>query len=173
MKPLAWVPLAMCMISQASPVPDPLPVPASADLALLPRQSVSRAVSLSSVMLIHDSETFGDDEFTRVRTLDTVNLGTSEGLIKQVRYAETAGGEICIQVDLTLTLNPADLSVNVGYFLSLYEGTSEECGGDLDGTFQSDDSVGRDTSKTITATVNNNDEGGDWARLTLTVLNAP
>jgi len=127
---------------------------------------------MASVMLIHDSETFGDDEFTRTRTLDAVKLGTSEGLIKQVRYTETAGGEICVQVDLTLTLNPADLSVQVSYFLSFFEGTSEECGGDLDGTFGSSDSVGRDATKIITAGVNNNDEGGDWASLTLVVVNA-
>ncbi len=171
MKPLAWIILVLGVISQASPVPDPVPVPASTRRALPPRQSVSRTVSLASIILIHDSETFGDDEFTRTRTLEPVKLGTADGLIKQVRYTETAGGEICVQVDLTLTLNPTDLSVHVSYFLSLYEGTSEECGGDLDGTFESSDTARRDAVKIIKASVNNDDEGGDWARLTLIVLN--
>ena len=174
MKLLAWVYLALGAISQASPIPDPLPHPASTGLALSPRQSVSRTVSISSNMLIHDSETFGDDEFTRSRTLGAVKLGTSEGLMKQVSYTETAGGEICVKVDLTLTLSPTNLSVDVAYFLTLYEGTSEACGdgADLDGTVESSGSVGPNTTRTIEATVNNVDEGGDWARLTLTVLNS-
>lgn len=133
---------------------------------------MSRRVSISSVALIHDSETFGDDEFTRSRSLGSVVLGTSQGLSKQVRYTETAGGEICVEVILTLTLSPSDLSVHFGYFLALYEGTSEDCGGDLDGTFESSDTVGRDAIETITATVHNIDDGGDWARVSWTVVNA-
>ncbi|KAK5651941.1 hypothetical protein OQA88_11483 [Cercophora sp. LCS_1] len=156
---------------QASPLPSTdlalTPVPES---SLDPRQAISRTIYISSTMHIHDDETFGDDDFTRTTTLSPVVLGSAAGVgfTRQVSYSASAGGEIRVEVLLTLTLRPSDLGVQVNYVVKLFEGTSESTN-DLDGQIQGSQIVGKDKVVDIKARVRNTDEGGDWADLTLNV----
>jgi len=143
-------------------------------VSVAPRQSlISRTIHISSTMKIHDDETFGDDDFTRTTTLAPIILGTSAGYSRQVTFAGRAGGEIRVEVLLTLTLRPNDLSVVVSYLIKLFEGTSESTN-DLDGQVEGSGVVGKDRTVEIRAKrVKNDDEGGDWADVIMSVVNAP
>ncbi|KAK0631232.1 hypothetical protein B0T14DRAFT_559052 [Immersiella caudata] len=179
MKFLPFVFLTLLGWAQASPVPAPnelIPLDTSpvSDVALIPRQQiVSRTIHITATTKIHDDETFGDDEFTRTNALGPVILGTSAGHVKQVSFSARAGGEIRVEVFLTLTLDPKDLSVKVSYLIDLYEGTSESTS-DLDGRLEGSTAVKKDrTIEHKAQRVRNTDEGGDWAEVTLTIVNAP
>ena len=88
-------------------------------------------------------------------------------------FAGRAGGEIRVEVLLTLTLRPNDLSVVVSYLIKLFEGTSESTN-DLDGQVEGSGVVGKDRTVEIRAKrVKNDDEGGDWADVIMNVVNAP
>lgn len=167
---------ALLVTAQASPVPslsEIIPFSPETNHILSSRQSiVSRTIHISSVIKIHDDETFGDDDFTRSTTLSPIVLGTAAGFTRQVSYNAKAGGEIRVEVLLTLTLRPSDLAVQVSYLVKLFEGTSENTN-DLDGQVEGSDTVRKDRTVDIKTRVRNEDEGGDRADLTLTVVNAP
>lgn len=129
-------------------------------------------VSISSQIQIHDDEPFpfGSENIIRSRTLPDVFLGGNQGFVKQVSFFERGGGEICVQVALTLTLIPANLSVRVDYVLNLFEGVTENCN-DLDGTVSGNWLVRKNDAAFIRASVLNVDEGGDRADLFLTIVN--
>ncbi|KAK4449792.1 hypothetical protein QBC34DRAFT_425193 [Podospora aff. communis PSN243] len=179
MKLLPFICLTLLGWGQASPVPVPdalttLDTAQVDNISLLPRQSVvSRTIHISATTKIHDDETFGDDEFTRTNSLAPIIVGTTAGHVQHAKFAARAGGEIRVEVTLTVTLNPSDLSVRVSYVIDLYEGTSESTG-DLDGRIEGSKTVKKNQTLEFKADrVRNTDEGGDWADVTLTVVNAP
>ncbi|KAK4201147.1 hypothetical protein QBC40DRAFT_324910 [Triangularia verruculosa] len=167
---------------QASPAP--APVPALAPISAVEVRSptdlsarekvVSRTINLTSKLVIRDDEPWPVNHrtYTRSHTLPPVIIGTKTGYTQKVSYEAKVGGEIRVEVHVTLTLRPSDLSVLVNYQMLLFEGTSENTK-DLDGKIEGSRRIFKNTDGLIKNTVHNTDEGGDRASLDLTVVNAP
>lgn len=87
------------------------------------RLSVSRTIQISVKMEIHKDGISGDDrDYTRNATLSPVVLSNENGLTKTTSFSTQAGDDILVEVSLTLTLRPSDLSVTVAYVFELYRG---------------------------------------------------
>ncbi|KAK4655067.1 hypothetical protein QC762_405015 [Podospora pseudocomata] len=172
--------LGLLTAIQASPAPAPVPAPVSAIEVRSPtdlsarEKVVSRTINLSSTLVIRDDEPWPVNHrtYTRTHTLAPVIIGTKTGYTQKVTYEARVGGEIRVEVHLTLTLRPSDLSVLVNYQMLLFEGTSTSTK-DLDGKIEGSRRVFKNTDGMIKNTVHNTDEGGDRAGLELKVVNAP
>ncbi|KAK4208034.1 hypothetical protein QBC37DRAFT_453946 [Rhypophila decipiens] len=110
-------------------------------------------------------------DYTRSHNLPPVIIGTKTGYTQKVSFKAEVGGEIRVEVYLTLTLRPSDLSVLVDYQVLLFERTSTKTK-DLDGKIEGSRRFYKDTDGHIKNTVHNTDEGGDRAALDLRVVNA-
>ncbi|KAM7196578.1 hypothetical protein V8F33_006077 [Rhypophila sp. PSN 637] len=134
---------------------------------------VSRTIYLSSTLNIRDDEPWpvNHRDYTRSHNLPPVIIGTKTGYTQKVSYKAEVGGEIRVEVYLTLTLRPSDLSVLVDYQVLLFEGTSTKTK-DLDGKIEGSRRFYKDTDGHVKNTVHNTDEGGDRAALDLRVVNA-
>jgi len=131
----------------------------------------ARVVNIGGVMQIKDDEPFSDDYFTRTRNFPTMVLGVDGALTGTYTWVEKAGGEIRVEVLVTATLNPATGVVAIEHDTKLFEGTSETTS-DLDGRGRGSVQVPRGEQKVLGYTVNNTDEGGDYASVTLTCTNS-
>ncbi|KAK0744492.1 hypothetical protein B0T21DRAFT_398974 [Apiosordaria backusii] len=182
---LSFILLGLFAAIQASPAPAPAPAPAAisavevrspTDLSPAPRAEkvVSRTINLSSTLVIRDDEPWPVNHrtYTRSHNPPPVILGTKTGYTQKVKYEAKVGGEIRVEVHLTLTLRPSDLSVLVDYQLLLFEGASTSTK-DLDGKIEGSRRVFKNQEGFIKNTVHNTDEGGDRASLDLKVVNAP
>lgn len=152
-------------------VHSPGPAP---DTQLSTREKVvSRTVYLSSTLNIRDDEPWPvkHRDYTRSHNLPPVIIGTKTGYTQKVSYKAEVGKEIRVEVHLTLTLRPSDLSVLVSYQVLLFEGKSTKTK-DLDGKIEGTRRIFKNTDGNIKETVHNTDEGGDRASLDLRVVNA-
>jgi hypothetical protein len=132
--------------------------------------SQTHTVNISGSMFITDDETFGSNEHATVTFNKNLSIGP---LLGSDTFIATgcAGGEV--RIELTVTVVDGDDAGSVSVFptLRMLEGTSCSSN-DLDGTFVPPAfSVAANTTVTTTQRVNNNDEGGDRADVTLNVRN--
>jgi hypothetical protein len=139
-----------------------------------PRQSVSRTIQISLVMDIHDENIFEDDrDYTRNETLRPIVLSETNGLTKTTSYNTRAGGDIVVEVLLTLTLRPSDLSVQVLYAVELYVGKDPSIAKPV-GRISGSRVATKDQDTEIKVTVHDMQyEAGDKADVTLMISNTP
>lgn len=133
-----------------------------------PGPQVKRHIIVSAVMDITDDESFGSNEHNHVERRDERWLDSydPQGVMTMIGKA---GGEV--RVELTANAAPRmDGSIRVFIDLKLYEGTSEESS-DLDGTKSQAIVVPFDQVLQIPLRVNNDDEGGDFADISLVLSN--
>lgn len=119
-------------------------------------------------MDITDDETFGSNEHNHVERRDERWLDSydPQGVMTMIGKA---GGEV--RVELTANAAPrVDGSMRIFVDLKLYEGTSEESN-DLDGTKTQEIIVPADQVLQIPLRINNDDEGGDFADISLVLSN--
>jgi len=121
------------------------------------------------MVLTAQDEPFSDDYFTRTEDAEFI-LGVSNVQSRTYNWIERAGGEIRVEVLLTATLNPNNGDITLRHDTKLFEGTSTSTG-DLDGRASGSIVVPKNGQKPLGFTVNNTDEGGDWAKVTLTCTN--
>lgn len=134
-----------------------------------PVPQVSRHVIISASMYITDDETFGSNEHGRAEGRDErwVDSWDPQGVMQLIGKA---GGEVRVELAAAAAIRP-DGSVRVVIDVKLFEGTSEETN-DLDGTVSTTQIVPVDQVTQIPIRINNTDEGGDFADLTLTISNS-
>lgn len=134
---------------------------------------VSRTIYLSSTLQIRDDEPWPvkHRDYTRSHNLPPLIIGTKTGYTQKVSFNAKVGGEIRVEIHLTLTLRPSDLSVLVDYQVLLFEGKSTETK-DLDGKIEGSRRFYKDSDGHIKNTVHNTAEGGDRAAWDLRVVNA-
>jgi hypothetical protein len=133
-----------------------------------PGPQVKRHIVISAVMDITDDETFGSNEHNHVERRDERWLDSydPQGVMTMIGKA---GGEV--RVELTANAAPrVDGSMRIFVDLKLYEGTSEESN-DLDGTKTQEIIVPADQVLQIPLRINNDDEGGDFADISLVLSN--
>lgn len=130
-------------------------------------------------MVLHDYEPdvivpVPDEEKTSVFSVSgiptTHQLGPFQTHIGLPVWIDKVGGEVRGEVRLTLDWKN-DSSVDVGYNIKLYEGTSEETT-DLDGEKSGSLNVKKDTTGFLDDTVLNTDESSnDFIKLGMTIQN--
>lgn len=168
--------ISITPLSVRSPAADLLsPAASSSENGVEKREKVvSRTINLSSILTIRDDEPWpvNHRDYTRSHTLPAIILGTKTGYTQKTSFKAEVGGEIRVEVHLTLTLRPSDLSVLVSYTVLLFEGTSTKTK-DLDGKIEGSRRFFKNDDGHIKNTVHNTDEGGDRAAWDLRVVNAP
>lgn len=130
---------------------------------------MARRVTVSGFISGVDDETFGRDETGKKEFTQETILGDSQPqsvLQTELRW----GGECRVELQLTGTLLD-DSGVRVTGEAKLFEGVSESTG-DLDGTTSFNVLIPRGRTTTTQQRVNNTDEGGDYADISLTFSNA-
>lgn len=134
-----------------------------------PVPQVSRHVIISASMYLTDDETFGSNEHGRAEGRDErwVDSWDPQGVMQLIGKA---GGEMRVELAAAAAIRP-DGSVRVVIDVKLFEGTSEETN-DLDGTVSTTQIIPVDQVTQIPIRINNTDEGGDFADITLTVSNS-
>jgi hypothetical protein len=134
-----------------------------------PAPQVSRHVIISAAMDLTDDETFASNEHAHVERRDErwVDSWDPQGVMQLIGKA---GGEMRVELNATAAIRP-DGSVRVGVDLKLFEGTSEETD-DLDGTRSTTQIVQAGQVVQIPIRINNDDEGGDFADISLVISNS-
>lgn len=129
----------------------------------------SRLVSVSGSMAITDDETFGSNEHNTVSYSNTVTVSANQA--SQLLIAEgCAGDEVRVRVELTASLAPVGGAILVNGTVKLFEGTSCTTS-DLDGSQTVNFTVNAGQTVTQNIHVQNDDEGGDFVDVVLTVSN--
>jgi hypothetical protein len=130
---------------------------------------MARRLTASASIFGVDDETFGSDEYGRASFRKETTLSNSnpqDVLSMECRW----GGECRVELDLTGQLvDNGDVRVS-GKAL-LFEGTSENTD-DLDGETNFTVVVPRGKTISSSQTVRNTDEGGDYAKITMTFSNS-
>lgn len=159
--------------SQISPVPALVETRSSPKAPPHPRQSASRTIRISLEMNIHNEKIFEDDkEYTRNETLRPILVSEPNGLTKIARYSTRAGGKILVEVLLTVTLRPLDLSVEVHYVVELYNEGRDPSFSKPAGYISGSRVAGRDKYTEIKVTVSDMEyETGDKADVALNISN--
>jgi hypothetical protein len=127
-------------------------------------------ISISGRMSITDDETFGDEHATRSKAFPTLLLGSPGSSHGEIAWKEGMGGEVRIEVYLTITLLPSNQAIRVNYNVKLFEGTSESSD-DLDGEENGVTTISADRDGEIKVRVRNTDEGGDYADVVISIVN--
>jgi len=146
-------------------------------------QPGTRAVGVNLTMQVHDDE--NSPEFSDGTTCQVATSGRdfNRGAIQVAAipnddvwptYECRCCGEIRIETQVSFELDPSTGGVSVGIFVDLYEGTSTD-NEDLDGHGEWPDAfiVGRDAVSSLMGPyeVRNEDEGGDWVKVYVSVSN--
>lgn len=113
----------------------PIDVPAggTADVTIFLNEPPDwfREVSISGIMNIKDEETWADDFATRSKLFKVYRIGAFS-THEQDGWTEKMGGEIRVELSISLDWQMIDSSVNVTCNLKLFEGATENTD-DLDG----------------------------------------
>jgi|LakMenEpi03Aug12_release.lakeMendotaPanAssembly.Ray.scaffolds.fasta_scaffold325851_2 hypothetical protein len=136
-----------------------------------PNRSTNRRITVSADMYVEDDETFGSNETVRRQKTNYAIL-SAKGISQSVMDFEVRmGGEIRVEFTVNASLLDVQGNAVLDGEVKLYEGTSESTG-DLDGVrqFQLYCPIGKTINYFVR--VNNDDEGGDYATIRLTVTNA-
>ena len=134
-----------------------------------------REVVLAGTMVLHDYETFANDEektvdFSGSGIPTTHQLGPFQTHVDLPVWIDKVGGEIRGEVRLILDWKN-DSSVDVKFNIKLYEGTSEDTT-DLDGEESGILNIPKDTTGNLSEEVWNTDEGSpDFIKLNMTIEN--
>lgn len=130
---------------------------------------MARRLTASSKIFGVDDETFGSNEYGHAEFTRETILANSQP--QNVMHMECRwGGECRVELDLTgQVMDNKDIRVT-GVAL-LYEGTSENTR-DLDGRTDFSLLVPRGKTTSTFQKVNNSDEGGDYAEISITFNNA-
>jgi hypothetical protein len=129
---------------------------------------IRRLVTVSAHMELTDDETFGSNEHGSQSGQGQVYI-TNKFAMGLISLVGKAGGEMRVELNADC-IATVEGDVILSGKIKLFEGTSEETD-DLDGTVDISLTVIRDGILTQTIHVRNNDEGGDFADITLTVTN--
>lgn len=130
---------------------------------------MARRLTASAKIFGVDDETFGGDEYGRAEFTRETILGDSQP--QNVLTMECRWGGEC-RVELTLTGQVLDNSdIRVTGEALLFEGTSENTR-DLDGKINFSVLVPKGKNASTTQRVKNDDEGGDYADITITFNNS-
>jgi len=129
-----------------------------------------RRVVIDATISVTDDETFGSNEHAS---------GGKHGeaivthLLPQelITMVQTCGGEVRIELRLNAQTTTSEEDVIVTGDILLYEGTSEQTD-DLDGQESVNFIIPRDSSTRKSYTVRNQNEGGDFAVVTMTAVNS-
>lgn len=134
-----------------------------------PAPQVQRHVIITAAMDLTDDETFGSNEHGHAERHDErwVDSWDPQGVMSLIGKA---GGEMRVELAATASVRP-DGGVRISIEAKLFEGTSEETG-DLDGTNAVVQLVPAGAIVQIPLRVNNDDEGGDFADISLTISNS-
>jgi hypothetical protein len=130
--------------------------------------ATARLINTNAVIDGVDDETFGNNETGSANR-------TTERLLHNPDHQELTflmckwGGEVRVELTVGGRRNEDD-SVEVDAHAFLFEGTSEETT-DLDGEIHYGFTVPKGQTHTDNRRVTNLDEGGDFADITLTVIN--
>ncbi len=133
-----------------------------------PAPQVQRHVIVTANIALTDHETFGSNEHGSAQRRDErwVDSWDPQGVMTLVG---TAGGEMRVEVVADAAVRP-DGSVRVGVNVKLYEGTSVTTD-DLDGERSTTQVVPRDQTVQIPIHIRNDDEGDDFADISLVISN--
>jgi hypothetical protein len=130
-----------------------------------------REVSISGTMTIKDEETFEDEFATRSKLFKVYRIGAFS-THEQDGWKEKMGGEIRVELSISLDWQMIDSSVNVTCNLKLFEGTTENTD-DLDGektqTFNIQKNVIDQTCQMFVSNTDENDD--DHVDLVLKISN--
>lgn len=135
----------------------------------VPAPQVSRHVIITASMDLTDDEFWADDEHSHVEGRDErwVDNWDPQGVMTLVGKA---GGELRVELAATAQVRP-DGSVRVQVAVDLFEGTSEEST-DHDGHRDAHQIIPVDGIVQVPIRINNDDEGGDFADISLTISNS-
>lgn len=133
-----------------------------------PAPQVSRHVIITASMDITDDEFWADNEHAHVERRDErwVDSWDPQGVMQLIGKC---GGEVRVELAATAAMRP-DGSARIQIEVKLYEGTSEETT-DLDGTRSTSVVVNADQIVQVPIRINNDDEGGDFADISLVISN--
>lgn len=172
---IVWTPWAGARVTRLFNVPADTPggaikiqnVGNGGQPALAPE--VNRHVIITASMDITDDEFWADDEHSHVEGRDErwVDSWDPQGVM---RLVGKCGGEVRVEVAATAAVRP-DGSIRLLVAVDLYEGTSEEST-DHDGHRDANQVVPVDGIVQVPIRINNDDEGGDFADISLTVSNS-
>jgi hypothetical protein len=131
----------------------------------------NRRITVSADMYVEDDETFGSNETVRRQKTNSAIL-SAMGIAQSVLDFEVRmGGEIRVEFTVTASLFDSRGNAMINGEVKLYEGTSESTG-DLDGVRQFQLYIPAGATINHFVRVNNDDEGGDFATIALTVTNS-
>lgn len=130
---------------------------------------VKRHVIINASMDLTDDETFGSNEHGHAERRDERWVDSWDALAVMELVAK-AGGEMRVELSATAAVRP-DGSVRVSVDIKLFEGTSEETR-DLDGRRSTTQLVPAGGIVQIPIRINNDDDGGDFADISLTISNS-
>lgn len=134
----------------------------------VPVPLVSRHVIVTAAMDITDHETFGSNEHAHHERRDERwDSWDPQGVMQLVG---TCGGEIRVELNATAAVRP-DGGVRLSVEVKLFEGTSETTS-DLDGVRTWTGVVGAGQIIQVPVRINNDDEGDDFADISLTISNS-
>lgn len=117
-----------------------------------------------------------DDEWFRDETIETDRQMTFEVSGDEVTDKDSIdpvrwGGECRLEIDMKVTMKDSEGNLTISGELRLYEGTSTNTG-DLDGVREFSFTLpANQKNRTKTYTVNNVDEGGDYATVKMAFTN--
>jgi hypothetical protein len=138
---------------------------------LLWRRNSNRRITVSADMYVEDDEDFGSNETERRQKTNSAIL-SAMGIAQSVMDFEVRmGGEIRVEFIVTASLFDSRGNAMINGDLKLYEGTSESTG-DLDGVRQFQLYIPAGATINHFVRVNNDNEGGDFATIALTVTNS-
>jgi hypothetical protein len=135
----------------------------------VPGPQVSRHVIITASMDLTDDEFWADNEHSHVEGRDErwVDSWDPQGVM---RLVGKAGGEMRVELVATAAARP-DGSVRFQVAVDLFEGTSTEST-DHDGHRDANQVVPVDGIVQVPIRINNDDEGGDFADISLTISNS-
>jgi LGFP repeat len=131
--------------------------------------AVSRHVIVTASIDMTDDETFGSNEHGHAERRDErwIDSWDPQGVMTLIGKA---GGEMRVELVATASCRP-DGSIVAEVDVKLFEGTSEETR-DLDGHHTSRHVVQPGGFVTVPFRINNDDEGGDFANISLVISNS-
>lgn len=130
---------------------------------------MTNLINYTLSMRIKDDESWPDSDEYANRSVSGTLLLDDATPERQILDIGRCGGEVRVEARFTFARSGGG-AVRVSGDLRLYEGTSTNSS-DLDGTASMNGSVAPDSSATLSQRVSNNDEGGDWADVTLQINN--
>lgn len=132
---------------------------------------VRRRVVCSAFMRLTDDETFGSNEHGEASGRGEIIVTNDSPQEVMPKLIGTAGGEMRVELILKGQARSSG-DVNITGQAILFEGTSESTG-DQDGDEDINIVIPRDGFRDFSVRVNNEDEGGDFADITMNFSNFP